>query len=153
MNWIYVDRSSYELKFGTRQFSEGNLTGPFDCTRQDRRLTFGGWEGFVAVQEGPFWALYFDRDCDKLKEKLPEGTVVLEIELVRKETRTERPKMPDPGAEGTPEKTPEQTPEQTPGQTPEAQTPEARTPQSPRTPDVKIKPQDDWDLPPSPDVD
>ena len=96
MNWIYVQRDTYELKFGTRQFSEGNFTGPFDCTRQDRRLTFGGWEGFVAVKEGDFWALYFDRDSDKLRSRVKAGTPVIEIELLRREMRTPQPPPPPP---------------------------------------------------------
>jgi hypothetical protein len=84
MNWIYVDRDTYEVKFGTRGYAEANYTGPFDCTRQDRRLTFGGWEGFLAVREGIFWALYFDVEQNKLKsKKIPEGTPILEIQLRR----------------------------------------------------------------------
>ncbi len=98
MNWIYVQRDTYEVKFGTRHFSEPHLTGPFDCTRQDRRLTFGGWEGFVAVREGDFWALYFDRDGDRLRAKVAEGTPVLEVELVRRETRGGKPIPPPPSA-------------------------------------------------------
>ncbi|KAF8858569.1 hypothetical protein BDZ45DRAFT_725877 [Acephala macrosclerotiorum] len=87
MNWIYVDRDTLEVKFGTRPWAEHNHNGPFDCTRQDRRLTFGGWEGWLAVKEGEFWALYFDRDNDRLKSKVKEGTPVLEIELWRREVR------------------------------------------------------------------
>lgn len=88
MNWIYVDRDTYEVKFGTRPYAEHQLNGPFDCTRQDRRLNFGGWEGFVVVQEGDFWALYFDRDGNGLKSKRDAGIPVLEVELLRKETRS-----------------------------------------------------------------
>lgn len=87
MNWIYVDRDTYEIKFGTRPYAEHNLNGPFDCTREERRLNFGGWEGFVVVQEGNFWALYFDRDSNSLKGKVEAGAVVLEVELLRKECR------------------------------------------------------------------
>ncbi|KAL1594575.1 hypothetical protein SLS60_010336 [Paraconiothyrium brasiliense] len=88
MNWIYVDKDTYEVKYGVRLDAQPNLTGPFDCTRQDRRLTFDGWEGFCAVEEFPtLWALYFDRDDDGLKSKVAEGTRVLEIELTRKEKR------------------------------------------------------------------
>ncbi|KAH8651398.1 hypothetical protein BX600DRAFT_363266, partial [Xylariales sp. PMI_506] len=86
MNWIYVDRDTHEVKFGTRAWAEPNFSGPFDCTRQDRRLTFGGWEGFFAVKEGGgFWALYFDIDQDRLRSKIPEGTPVLDVELIRTE--------------------------------------------------------------------
>jgi len=93
MNWIYVDRWSYELKFGNRAWADDNWPIPWDCTRQDRRLTFGGWEGFLAVKEGDFWALYFDIDEDHLKNKVPEGTPVLEIELLRVEMRTPKPQV------------------------------------------------------------
>lgn len=100
MNWIYVDRQTYEVKFGTRAWAEPNFKGPFDCTRQDRRLTLGGWEGFVAVKEGNFWALYFDLECDRLRSKVAEGTPVLEVELQRIEMRTAKPEIPKPDANG-----------------------------------------------------
>jgi len=88
MNWIFVDRESHEVKFGNRAAAEPNLTGPFDVTRQDKRLKFAGWEGFVAVlEDSGFWALYFDRDGDNLKAKVKAGTPVLEVELLRKEVR------------------------------------------------------------------
>ena len=94
MNWVFVHRDTYELKFGNRQASEGNLTGPFDCTRQDRRLTFAGWEGFCAVFEDPFWAVYFDCDDDRLRTKVEAGTPIIEIELGRRELRTPKPLPP-----------------------------------------------------------
>lgn len=88
MNWIYVDKETHEVKYGVRLDAQPNLTGPFDCTRQDRRLTFDGWEGWCAVEESPgLWALYFDRDDNGLRGKVAEGARVLEIELSRKEKR------------------------------------------------------------------
>ncbi|KAI0206160.1 hypothetical protein F4808DRAFT_193829 [Astrocystis sublimbata] len=96
MNWIYVDRWSYELKFGNRAWADDNWPVPWDCSRQDRRLIFGGWEGFLAVKEGNFWALYFDIDNNHLKDKVPEGTPVLEITLQRVEMRLPKPKPPPP---------------------------------------------------------
>lgn len=90
MNWIYVERDTHEVKFGTRPFAEHQFKGPFDCTRLERRLTFGGWEGFVAVlEEGGFWGLYFDVDHDKLKGKLAEDTPVLEVQLTRRELKNQ----------------------------------------------------------------
>ncbi|TAQ84061.1 hypothetical protein B7494_g7612 [Chlorociboria aeruginascens] len=93
MNWIYVDRETYQVKYGVRADSQLNITGPFDCTRQDRRLTIEGWEGFVAVREEAvegkaIWALYYDRDHDGLKGKLGGGRIVLDVELWRWEKRT-----------------------------------------------------------------
>ena len=104
MNWIYVSRDTHEVKFGVRQFAEPNLTGPFDCTRQDRRLTFGGWEGFVAVREGGFWAVYFDVNGDGLASKVAPGTPVIELELIRREMRVRKP--PPPPAAPTPPPSP-----------------------------------------------
>ncbi|KAG8162136.1 hypothetical protein KVR01_007901 [Diaporthe batatas] len=104
MNWIYIDRQTYEVKFGTRDCAEPNFKAPFDCTRQDRRLTLGGWEGFCAVQEGHFWALYFDVENNRLLSKVPEGTPLLEIELQRIEMRVAKPLMPESEANGDCEK-------------------------------------------------
>ena len=95
MNWVYVDKETYELKYGVRADAQPNLTGPFDCTRQDRRLTFDGWEGWCAVEEFPtLWAVYCDLDDNGLRGKLPEGTRVLEIELTRKEKRWKKEAVP-----------------------------------------------------------
>jgi hypothetical protein len=98
MNWIYVDKDNYEVKYGVRLEAQPNLTGPFDCTRQDRRLTFEKWEGFVVTKEEEEgmkgnWALYFDRDDDMLEAKLGKGRTVLDVELVRweKRVRKDRP--------------------------------------------------------------
>lgn len=51
LNWVYVDADTYELKHGIRVEAQDHLTGPWDCTQIDRRVTFEGWEGFVLVQE------------------------------------------------------------------------------------------------------
>ncbi|TDZ24066.1 hypothetical protein Cob_v003316 [Colletotrichum orbiculare MAFF 240422] len=71
MNWIYVDRDTHEVK-------------------QDKRLTFAGWEGFYVVKTGDFWALYFDVEQDGLKAKLGEDITALAVDLVR----VEMPVMP-----------------------------------------------------------
>jgi hypothetical protein len=99
LNWIYIDKETYEVKYGVRDFAQPNLTGPFDCTRQDRRMKFEDWEGFVAVEEGPgIWALYFDRDDDALRGKIPPNIRVLEIELTRRESKNGKP---DPEEDAT----------------------------------------------------
>ncbi|CAN9248256.1 unnamed protein product [Alternaria alternata] len=91
MNWVYVDKETGEVKYGVRADAQPNLTGPFDCTRQDRRLTFDGWEGWCAVEEAPgLWGLYFDLGDDGLKPRVAPGTRVLEIELSRKEKRFQK---------------------------------------------------------------
>ena len=61
--------------------------GPWNCTKVDRRVTFEGWEGFLAVKEKPdTWALYFDREDDGLKGKVSKRRI-LEVELTRKEMK------------------------------------------------------------------
>jgi hypothetical protein len=88
MNWVYVDRETCEVKYGVRLDAQPNLTGPFGCTRQDRRLTFDGWEGWCAVEEAAGqWALYYDIADNGLRSKVPPGTRVLDVELSRKEKR------------------------------------------------------------------
>lgn len=101
LNWIYVDKDTYEVKYGLRVDAQDHITGPFDCTKQDRRLILHGWEGFVAVEETPgVWALYFDVDDDGLRRKLPSGMRILEVELVRREKKTPKPE-PDENAPTT----------------------------------------------------
>jgi hypothetical protein len=88
LNWIYVDTETFEVKYGVRANAQQNLHGPFDCTRQDRRLTFDGWEGFCAVEVKPSrWALYFDHNDNGLQGKVPISTRILEIELSRSDKR------------------------------------------------------------------
>ena len=93
LNWVYVDRSTYEVKYGVRADSDPHRSGPFDCTKIDRRLTFEGWEGFIAVEEeegSGLWALYFDCDDDGLRGHDRIGTEdkrMLEVEIWRRELR------------------------------------------------------------------
>ncbi|KAI1472702.1 uncharacterized protein F4812DRAFT_454515 [Daldinia caldariorum] len=113
LNWIYVDKDTYEVKYGVRADAQPHITGPFDCTRQDRRMTLEGWEGFAAVEEFPgIWALYFDRDDDGLITKVPMGTRVLEVELTRREKKERKPE-PDPNQAQTLDEKMKQHKEQT----------------------------------------
>jgi hypothetical protein len=48
------------------------------------------------VEEYPgIWGLYFDRDDDGLKDKVPFGTRVLEVELTRREKKQPKPEQQD----------------------------------------------------------
>lgn len=97
LNWIYVDKETYEVKYGVRELAQPNLTGPFDATRQDRRLSFDGWEGFVAVEEYEnIWALYFDFDDSGLRGKVPDGARILEVEIIRREQKLGKPGPDEP---------------------------------------------------------
>ena len=87
LNWVYVDKVTSEVKYGTKVEANGHLVGPWNCTKVDRRIIFEGWEGFLAVREGPdTWALYFDRDDNALMDKISDRRM-LEIELIKKERK------------------------------------------------------------------
>ena len=88
LNWVFVDSRTYEMRYGVRADAERHLSGPMAMVAQgsgERRLTFRGWEGFVAVEESDgAWALYFDMEDDGLKAQ-KQGRRVTEVELVRTE--------------------------------------------------------------------
>jgi len=96
LNWVYVDRETHELRYGIRDEAEVNRVGPWDSTKIERRLTFEGWEGFIAVEEtvgSGLWALYFDVQDDGLKGDGRVGTQdlrMLEVEIWRRELRLDR---------------------------------------------------------------
>lgn len=93
LNWVYVDKTSYELKYANRSGSIEQLVGDYDWTDEfeDSALTFDGWEGFVAVEEEGLkdeegrtrWSLYVDVKDDGLKEK-KKGRRSLEVRLKRR---------------------------------------------------------------------
>ena len=89
LNWIYVDNTTLELKYGNRTASIQHIVGEWDWTEDEAGLTLEGWEGFAAVEEeekdGLKWALYFDRNDDKLGNgKRVQGRKVLECSLERR---------------------------------------------------------------------
>jgi hypothetical protein len=92
LNWIYVDQDTHEVKYGDREASEPHVIGPWDATKIDRRVTLEGWEGFMAVRYGPKeWALYFDRDDNGLEGIIAPDMRKMEVVLVRKERKQEKP--------------------------------------------------------------
>jgi hypothetical protein len=91
LNWIYVDKDTYEVKYGLKVEAQGHHVGPWNVTPIDRRLNFDGWEGFTVVEEKEGeWALYFDFDDDGLAEKVPMDKRIMEVELTRKELRMQK---------------------------------------------------------------
>lgn len=93
LNWVYLNSETYEVKYGVRAEAEPHHVGPWDCTPVDHRLTFEGWECFVAVEEeedSDLWALYCDRDDDGLRGEGKVGTQgkrMLLVDISRKEKR------------------------------------------------------------------
>jgi hypothetical protein len=88
LNWIYVDKDTYEVKYGLKKDTIGHHVGPWNVTPIDRRLNLDGWEGFtVAEEEEGVWALYFDWDDDGLEGKVGLDKRIMEVELSRKEIR------------------------------------------------------------------
>ncbi|KAI5359303.1 hypothetical protein Slin14017_G102050 [Septoria linicola] len=96
LNWVYVDRETHEVKYGVRDDAAQNRVGPWDVTKTDHRLTFEGWEGFVAVQEvdgDQMWALYFDVQDDGLtgNNRIGNQAVrMLALEVWRRELHIDR---------------------------------------------------------------
>lgn len=98
LNWIYCDRSTYELKYGNRSASLPEIVGEWDWTEDESALTLDGWEGFVVIdewdgaeeddttewgREGLRWAVYYDVDDNGLKGRRKRRDM-LEITLQRK---------------------------------------------------------------------
>ena len=84
-----MDNTTLELKYGNRTASIQHIVGEWDWTEDEAGLTLEGWEGFVAVEEeekdGLRWALYFDRNDDKLgKGKRVQWREALECCLERR---------------------------------------------------------------------
>lgn len=95
--WIYVDGETHEVKYGEHAVAEKHTLNHWDM--YDHTLLMDGWEGFMAVKEGPgLWALYFDVDgmsfmqcskrfcgTDQLRDNGLRGKVtnkrILEVEL------------------------------------------------------------------------
>ena len=85
LNWIYIDKYSFELRYGSRAQANGHILGPWDWTDDEVGLTMEGWEGFVAVEEEKgVWAVHYDRDDDRLEGRVRKGTRVLQCSLERR---------------------------------------------------------------------
>lgn len=98
LNWAYVDKNSYALKYGVRAEAQPHLTVPMKLIHvgDESRLTFNKFEGFLAVEESPGdWAVWFDKDDNGLRGKVSPNTKVTEIELVRVTAETADEDTPD----------------------------------------------------------
>jgi hypothetical protein len=98
LNWIYIDKETYELRYSNRSGSIEHHVGVWDWTEDETHLTFEGWEGFMAIdewdgadedpttpwgKEGLRWALYFDKDDNGLKGRR-KGKDMFEVSLKRR---------------------------------------------------------------------
>jgi hypothetical protein len=98
LNWVFVDRDTYEIKYNNRSGSIEHIVGEWDWTADETHMLFQGWEGFVAVdeldgededestpwgREGLRWALYYDVEDNGLRGKRM-GRDMFEVALERK---------------------------------------------------------------------
>ncbi|KAL2387306.1 hypothetical protein RJZ90_000044 [Blastomyces dermatitidis] len=98
LNWIYMDKNTFELRYGNRTQSREHLVGPWDWTEDQVGVTVQDIEGFVAVEEEEgVWAVYFDARGDELKWRVGGKKKVVEISLER---RLLNPKEEKQGEEG-----------------------------------------------------
>lgn len=72
LNWVYVDRTTLEVRHGSKSQSLPNIVGSWDWTLPDREgVVLEKLEGWMAVEEGEKgsgqWGLYFDKDDDGLE--------------------------------------------------------------------------------------
>jgi hypothetical protein len=98
LNWVFVDRETYEIKYNNRSGSIEHIVGEWDWTQDETHMLFQGWEGFVAVdewdgadedestpwgREGLRWALYYDIEDNGLRGRR-RGRDLFEVALERK---------------------------------------------------------------------
>lgn len=103
LNWVFIDKDDYQMRYGVRADSAPNLTGPmalsYNEQEEEHRLTFNNWEGFVAVEEPDgSWGVYFDKEDNALGEQR-QGRLVVELELIRSPVETNE--SADPGVQTT----------------------------------------------------
>jgi hypothetical protein len=83
LNWIFVDRTSLQVRYGNKTSSIEHFTGPWDWTSEGLRVTFDNYEAFCAMEESPGkWVLCYDMDDDRLA-RLRSGRRVLDCYLHR----------------------------------------------------------------------
>jgi hypothetical protein len=87
LNWVYADRETREIKYGTRAEAREHAVGSWDWTEDEQGLTLEDEECLVAVEEegGGFgWAVYWDREDDCLKDGVGREKRVLRCSLERR---------------------------------------------------------------------
>ena len=51
LNWVFVDRETFEIRYNNRSGSIEHIVGEWDWTADETHMLFQGWEGFVVVDE------------------------------------------------------------------------------------------------------
>ncbi|RPB25013.1 hypothetical protein L211DRAFT_823206 [Terfezia boudieri ATCC MYA-4762] len=67
LNWIYIDKKTKELKYGTGSESRENEHGTWSSDDEEEIMINSDKEGWVAIEEqegGGKWALYHDAEQD-----------------------------------------------------------------------------------------
>jgi hypothetical protein len=82
LNWIFIDRETFEIKYGNRTAAQNHIVGPWGWTESEEMLIVEEKEAFVAVQEeDESWDLCYDRMGDW--SGLPAEGRILDISLRR----------------------------------------------------------------------
>ena len=69
-----MDRDTYEVKYGEQAHARQHIAGSWSLDLAGTELAVDGWEGFMAVKEGPgLWALYFDVEGKPTYAILPQS--------------------------------------------------------------------------------
>lgn len=102
LNWIYVDKNTFELKYGNRSQSIGNIVGHWDWTEDESGLILQKKELWMAVEEEEdVWALYCDVKGDGLAAVADAGKTVIEISIDRDLLPVPKPPPEDGGENKT----------------------------------------------------
>ncbi|KOS21245.1 hypothetical protein ESCO_004552 [Escovopsis weberi] len=90
LNWIFVNKDTHALEFGSRKETLGHVVGPWGWTDDEAFLTLQGssdsfvgrWEDDADGQGGGSWAVYWDPEGEMLGALSEEECV--EIRLRRR---------------------------------------------------------------------
>lgn len=85
LNWIYIDKTTAELKYGNKSQSIEHDVGPWDWSEDETEITFKKRQMFIAVKDTKTkkWQLYYDVDKDGLSKYVPAATSKVYVTLVR----------------------------------------------------------------------
>lgn len=69
LNWMYVDRDTHAVRYGTRKETVGQIIGPWGFNDSETILTLDGSTGGffakrISFQGTESWVVYWDRDVE-----------------------------------------------------------------------------------------